>query len=195
MPTLQRAPVFSTLFTMGHMLVMLAIASLPSVILNLPVGVLAKVWARWRQRLALARSDVKLKAHDVLLSEKLKFAIVAVPCVWLSYAALLLYRGMEARDVLTLLMVAPIASYFGVISVESGMIALRDLRPMLCRLLYSRQVQIGRGVRTRVPCGHAEAKAPRGSVHADAAFAYTMLGMRQRPRPRRLGEARLLSQP
>ena len=34
-------------------------------------------------------------------------------------------------------MVAPVASYFGVISAESGMIALRDLRPMLARLTYN----------------------------------------------------------
>jgi len=139
-PTLQRAPVSSTLFTIGHVLVMLLIASLPSVILNAPVGLAALLWAKWRQRVALANSSVKLTGHDVLLSEKLKFAIVAVPLVWLSYAAMLLMATqMSLYDVMTLLMVAPLASYLGVISVESGMIALRDLRPLLARLLFDRK--------------------------------------------------------
>lgn len=64
-PALQRAPIAGTLFTLGHMLVMLTIASVPTVVLNAPAGIAAVVWARWRQRTALAQSDVKLRAHDV----------------------------------------------------------------------------------------------------------------------------------
>jgi len=139
-PTLQRAPVSATLFTLGHMLFMLSIASLPSAILNAPVGLAAVLWSKWRQRKALASSCVKLSAYDVLLSEKMKIAIVGVPTLWAAYAALLLLAtSMQPRDVLTLLMVAPVASYLGVISTESGMIALRDLGPMIARLVYSRR--------------------------------------------------------
>ena len=70
----------------------------------------------------------------------MKFAVVAVPLLWLSYAGLLLSTTtLHLQDVVTLLMVAPAASYIGVISVESGMIALRDLRPMLARLLFDRE--------------------------------------------------------
>jgi len=142
-PALQRAPIAGTLFTLGHMLVMLTIASVPTVVLNAPAGIAAVVWARWRQRTALAQSDVKLRAHDVLLSEKMRFAIVAVPMLWLTYAlVLLMATPVQLQDVLTLLMATPLASYVGVISVESGMIALRDLRPMLARLFYhKRQVE------------------------------------------------------
>ena len=46
-PTLERAPVGATLFTIGHMLVMLMIASVPSIILNAPVGLAALAWSRW----------------------------------------------------------------------------------------------------------------------------------------------------
>jgi len=142
-PALQRAPIAGTLFTLGHMLVMLTIASVPTLVLNAPAGIAAVVWARWRQRTALAHSDVKLRAHDVLLSEKMRFAIVAVPILWLTYALILLMATpVQLQDVLTLLMATPLASYVGVISVESGMIALRDLRPMLARLVYDkRQVE------------------------------------------------------
>ena len=142
-PSLERAPVMSTLFTLGHMLVMLTISSVPSIILNAPVGLAAIAWAKACQRASLRTSEVKVSGHDVLLSEKMKFAIVGVPLLWLSYAAvLLLATPMRLQNVLTLLMVAPVASYIGVISAESGMIALRDLRPMLMRLFYpSKQVE------------------------------------------------------
>jgi len=63
---------------------MLMIASVPSIILNAPVGLAALAWSKWRQRVALASSTVKRTGHDVLLSEKLKFAVVAVPLVWRS---------------------------------------------------------------------------------------------------------------
>jgi hypothetical protein len=139
-PSLERAPVFRTLFTLGHMLFMLILASLPTLVLNAPVGLAAIVYSKGQQRAALARSKVKVRANDVLLSEKMKFAIVAVPLLWIFYAVLLLlYTQFHLQDVLTLLMVAPVTSYIGVISAESGMIALRDLRPMIMRLLYDRE--------------------------------------------------------
>jgi len=69
-------------------------------------------------------------ASDVVLSEKIKFALVAVPALWLTYAVIaLVATPLHLQDVLTLLMVAPGASYIGVISAESGMIDLRDLYP------------------------------------------------------------------
>jgi hypothetical protein len=45
-PTLERAPVGATLFTIGHMFVMLMIASVPSIILNAPVGFAALAWSK-----------------------------------------------------------------------------------------------------------------------------------------------------
>ena len=80
--------------------------------LNAPVGLAANAWARMRQKAALARSKVKVRGNDVVLSEKIMFAIFAVPMLWLSYAALLYYlTPLELPDVMTLLMVAPAASY------------------------------------------------------------------------------------
>ena len=141
------------------MFVMLLVAATPTLVLNAPVGLAAMAWARWRQRAALANSDVKVHAFDVLLSEKLKFALVAVPLLWLSYAALLLLATpLSLQDVLTLLMVMPIASYIGVVSTESGMIALHDLRPMLARLMYDTK---------RVEALKKEQGALRDIVHAE----------------------------
>ena len=157
--SLERAPIGATLFTLGHMVVMLLVALTPSLVLNAPVGLAAMAWARWRQTAALAKSDVKLRGFDVVLSEKLKFALVAVPLLWLSYAALLSYATpLSRQDVVTLLMFAPIASYIGVVSVESGMIALHDLRPMLARLMFDAK---------RVEALKREQKELRDCVHAE----------------------------
>jgi len=157
--SLERAPIGATLFTLGHMLTMLVIALLPTVVLNAPVGLAAIAWARWKQRAALRGSQVKLRAHDVLLSEKMRFAVVAVPLLWLFYAmALRLLTPLPSQDVLTLLMAAPLASYVGVVSVESGMIALHDLRPMLARLMDDHQ---------RVEALKEEQSALRDRVHAE----------------------------
>lgn len=157
--SLQRAPIGATLFILGHMLTMLTIALLPTVVLNAPVGLTAIVWARWKQRAALRRSEVKLNAFDVLLSEQMRFAVVAVPLLWMAYAvALRMLTPLLAQDVLTLLMAAPLASYVGVVSVESGMIALHDLRPMLARLMYDVK---------RVEALKAEQGALRDRVHGE----------------------------
>jgi len=138
-PSLRRAPVGATLFTLGKLFVMGLVTLLPTVVLNAPVGLAAKAYAVQRQRASLKSSEVKLSAHDVLLSEQMKCAIVGVPLLWLSYAALLLIATpMATQHVLTLLMCAPVASYIGVLSAESGMLSLRDLRPILMRLTFSR---------------------------------------------------------
>ena len=45
---------------------------------------------------------------QVVLSEKMRFAIVAVPLLWQTYAALLLLcTSLGVQDVVTLLMAAP----------------------------------------------------------------------------------------
>lgn len=198
-PTLQRAPIGQTLFTMGHMLVMLLIASLPSVVLNAPVGVAAVIWAKWRQRAAVRSSSVKVTGHDVVLSEKMKFAMVGVPLVWLSYAVLaLLCSDFSVHDVMTLLMITPVASYIGVISVESGMIALRDLRPMLARLLYNRkrvealkreQVSLSRLVRNEIRQLVESDEVVRGLYHMRSGDGSTILSTNDWERVR-LREAR-----
>jgi len=160
-PALQRAPIGRTLFTSGHMMFMIAIASVPSLVLNAPVGLAAVLWARWKQRDALKRSDVKLRAHDVVLSEKMRFAVIAVPVLWLAYAVLLLCATrLQLQDVLTLLMAAPLASYVGVVSVESGMIALKDLRPQVAQLMYDaeRVEALKREQRELRACVHAEVR-------------------------------------
>ena len=90
----------------------MAAASIPSILLNAPVGIAAKWWAEKQQVKALAKSRVKIAATDVLLSNKISFTIVAVPALWISYfVLLLLFSGWETKTAVLLFLLCPLLSY------------------------------------------------------------------------------------
>jgi glycerol-3-phosphate O-acyltransferase/dihydroxyacetone phosphate acyltransferase len=133
-------PYAKTLYTFLHGCGVLAIASIPSIILNAPVGAAASYWARSEAKKDLKASRVKVEARDVLLSKKIVFSIMAVPVLWITYALLLYYFSpMEPRTILVLFLCCPMFSYFGVMAVEAGMVDIKDLRPVFLRLLPSFQ--------------------------------------------------------
>ena len=112
------------------------LASLPSLVLNAPVGLAAKVWAEHQAKADLKRSRVKVQARDVVLSKKITFCLVAVPLLWVLYAVLLLYfTSLERRVVWALFLSCPVFSYIGVTAVEAGMVSLNDIWPAGLRLL------------------------------------------------------------
>ncbi|ETW05594.1 hypothetical protein, variant [Aphanomyces invadans] len=116
-------------------LIIFALASIPSFVLNAPVGLLARYVAAAEQSKALAGSSVKIAARDVVLSKKISFSVVAVPVLWLFYTFLLfVLTDWKTSTILRLTMSFPLFSYFGVRSVEAGIIELRTLRPLLNRL-------------------------------------------------------------
>ncbi|CAK4919313.1 unnamed protein product [Aphanomyces euteiches] len=112
-----------------------ALASIPSFVLNAPVGLIARYVARAEQTKALAGSNVKIAARDVILSKKISFSMVAVPTLWLSYALLaILFTDWSWSSIFLLTASFPLFSYFGVRSVEAGIIELKTLRPLFYRL-------------------------------------------------------------
>jgi len=114
---------------------MVAISSFPNVLLNLPVGAFAAKMAFKEQKSALKKSRVKLEANDVVATKFILVCIVGIPVLWLTYALLLLsFTSVQRRTVVFLLVLAPVFSYMGIISAESGMVALKDVRPVLARL-------------------------------------------------------------
>ncbi|KAF0689103.1 Aste57867_19375 [Aphanomyces stellatus] len=116
-------------------LVVFALSSIPSFVLNAPVGLLARYVAAAEQTKALAGSNVKIAARDVVLSKKITFSAVAVPILWLSYMVLaFLVTDWKASNILLITMSFPLFSYFGVRSVEAGIIELKTLQPLLNRL-------------------------------------------------------------
>ena len=93
---------------------------------------------------------MKIEAEDVVLSEAIKLAIIALPALWLTYAfLLLLFSGLAAKTVFFILLSFPLMSYIGVISAEAGMIAIKDLQPLFNQLLFREQLQL-RTMRTEL---------------------------------------------
>jgi len=48
-------------YQIGHFLLLLLLAGIPAVFLNLPVGILANIYAERRRKIALAKSKVKIR--------------------------------------------------------------------------------------------------------------------------------------
>uniref|UniRef100_M4BF68 Phospholipid/glycerol acyltransferase domain-containing protein n=1 Tax=Hyaloperonospora arabidopsidis (strain Emoy2) TaxID=559515 RepID=M4BF68_HYAAE len=117
-------------------LLILLLASIPSFILNAPVGLLARYVANTAQKKALEGSKVKVLARDVILSKKIQLSIVAVPLLWLIYlVAAVAFTNWYWSSIMLLMVSLPVFSFFGVRSVEAGMIELKTVRPLFYRLL------------------------------------------------------------
>lgn len=125
-----------------HASLVLLLASIPSLLLNFPVGLAANYWSQKEAKKDLKASRVKLAARDVLLSKKILFSIVAVPILWLSYGILLyLFSPLRPKTILVLILSFPIFSYMGVMAVEQGVVDFKDLWPVFLRLLPAFQEQ------------------------------------------------------
>eukprot|EP00428_Durinskia_dybowskii_P063624 CAMPEP_0170363748 /NCGR_PEP_ID=MMETSP0117_2-20130122/5017_1 /TAXON_ID=400756 /ORGANISM="Durinskia baltica, Strain CSIRO CS-38" /LENGTH=599 /DNA_ID=CAMNT_0010618225 /DNA_START=255 /DNA_END=2054 /DNA_ORIENTATION=+ len=130
------------LYIFLHGLVILSLASIPSLILNFPVGIAANYWAYREAKKDLKASRVKLAARDVLLSKKILFSLAAVPILWVSYALIaFLFTSLETRTIIVLFLCCPVFSYIGVMAVEASIVDLKDLRPAFLRLLPKQQAE------------------------------------------------------
>lgn len=129
-------PYASLFYSFFHGAIVMLLASIPSLILNAPVGFAARYWSKKEAKKDLKASRVKLAARDVLLSKKILFSFVAVPSLWVFYAVLLwIFTPLEKRTIIVLLLCCPIFSYMGVMAVEAGMTDVKDLRPAFLKLL------------------------------------------------------------
>jgi glycerol-3-phosphate O-acyltransferase/dihydroxyacetone phosphate acyltransferase len=130
-------------YQIAHVLILLLLAGIPAIFLNLPVGLIARIYAEGRRKKAVARSKVKIRGHDVLMTEKILVSIVLVPTFWVLYA-LLLYRYTELDGpAITLgFFCMPLFSYMSIMWAEAGMVDLKDLRPYLMRLLPANRRRI-----------------------------------------------------
>jgi hypothetical protein len=66
-PTLQQDDVWKLVYTMSHLLLVWTLAMLPTLVLNAPVGLIARVVSAKEQKKALAASRVKIEAKDVIM--------------------------------------------------------------------------------------------------------------------------------
>jgi len=97
-----------------EMVLLMSLAAIPALFLNLPVGLLARFYANYRRKKALAESRVKVKGMDVMLSEKVLLCIVLVPTLWVSYGLLLIFlSNMDGPAIALILWSLPLFSYMG----------------------------------------------------------------------------------
>ncbi len=121
-----------------HLLVLLLLSALPNIFLNLPVRIMADIYAERRRQKALAKSKVKIHGYDVMLTEKLTFCIVVVPLLWLLYGLIMIFfTNFDGQTITLCFMCFPVFSYAAIISSEAGMVDGKDLKPYFLRLLPS----------------------------------------------------------
>jgi len=125
-------------FRIAELILLSLLALVPTLFLNLPVGLIAKLYANRRRKKALAASKVKVKGMDVLLSEKVLLCIVLVPSLWLLYGlALFHFTDLDESAIALVIFSLPLFSYMGIVTAEAGMVDLKDLKPHLMRLYPS----------------------------------------------------------
>ncbi|GAB5034484.1 glycerol-3-phosphate o-acyltransferase [Nannochloropsis oceanica] len=134
-PTLEQDDYLKLCYTIAHLFLVLTLAMMPSLVLNAPVGLIARIVSSREQKKALAASRVKIEARDVVMSKKITLSIVLVPTLWIVYAILLLrYTSLQPSTVAVLFFSCPLFSYLGVMATEAGMVDAKDLKPVVMRL-------------------------------------------------------------
>merc|ERR1711862_909505 len=99
---------------------------------------IAKFYSEQRRKYALKNSKVKIRANDVLLSEKVVLCIVLVPSLWIMYILyFIFYTKYDAQTIALCAFSIPFFAYLGIMATEAGMINLKDLRPYYMRLFPS----------------------------------------------------------
>ena len=122
-------------FRIAELLLLLLVSLIPTLFLNLPVGIIAHYYALWRRKKAVAMSKVKIKGMDVMLTEKVLLCIVLVPSLWIFYGLSLYFCTDVDLPTLSLFFYSfPLFSYMGIVTTEAGMVELKDLKPILKRL-------------------------------------------------------------
>lgn len=133
------------LYSFVHGAIVLSLASIPSLVLNAPVGFAANYWAYREAKKDLKASRVKIQARDVLLSKKIVFSIVAVPALWIAYALILWFlTPLEKQTVVMIFLMMPVFSYIGVMAVTAGIVDIKDLRPAYLRLFPAFRQEVKR---------------------------------------------------
>lgn len=121
-----------------HLCIVLLLAAIPTLFLNLPVGILAGLYSEQRRKKALAKSKVKVRGFDVMMTEKIVFCMVAIPSLWIFYGLMIAFlTDFHVPSVVLGILSMPLFAYVGIIVSEAGMVDIKDLRPYYMRLFPS----------------------------------------------------------
>jgi glycerol-3-phosphate O-acyltransferase/dihydroxyacetone phosphate acyltransferase len=125
-------------FRIAELLLLFLVSLIPSLFLNVPVGIVAHYWALWRRKKAMVKTKVKIKGMDVMLTEKVLLCIVLVPSLWIFYGlSLYLFTDVDLPTLSLFIYSFPLFSYMGIVTTEAGMVELKDLKPIFKRLFPS----------------------------------------------------------
>lgn len=125
-------------YRIAELLLLVLVSLIPALFLNLPVGLIARMYANKRRKAAMTVSKVKVKGMDVLLSEKVVLCIVLVPSLWIAYGlALYFFTNLDRSAIALAISSMPLFSYMGVVTAEAGMVDLKDLLPIFQQLYPS----------------------------------------------------------
>jgi glycerol-3-phosphate O-acyltransferase/dihydroxyacetone phosphate acyltransferase len=125
-------------YQIAHLLIVLMLAAVPTLFLNLPVGILAGLYSESRRKKALAKSKVKVRGFDVMLTEKIVFCMVAIPSLWIFYGFLMyFFTNFDGPTIALCILSFPLFAYTGIIVSEAGMVDIKDLQPFYMRLFPS----------------------------------------------------------
>ena len=142
-------------YQIGHIVILMLLAGIPAIFLNLPVGLIARLYAERRRKKALANSKVKIKAEDVLMTEKILICIILVPALWIMYAVLLsVFTDMDGQAIALAIFCMPLFSYMSIMWAEAGMVETKDLKPYVKRLFPSSRRRIAALPGTRMKLQH-----------------------------------------
>lgn len=108
----------------------LILISGPGIILNIPIGIIAKVISKREAKKAKSKSNVKIHGNDVIASFKLIIGLVVTPILYSTYALIIWYYLGLIYGFL-FLMVWPILSYTSLCVVEEGVHIWKSLRTLL----------------------------------------------------------------
>lgn len=134
-----------------HLVILLLLAAAPALLINLPVAILAGMYSESRRKVLLSKSKVKIRAYDVMLTEKIMFCIVMIPCLWFLYGFLMYhFTNMDGPTLALAIISLPVFAYVGIVVTEAGMVDLKDLRPFVMKLFPSSRKRLAALPETRL---------------------------------------------
>eukprot|EP01063_Lacrimia_lanifica_P001986 TRINITY_DN1102_c0_g4_i1.p1 TRINITY_DN1102_c0_g4~~TRINITY_DN1102_c0_g4_i1.p1 ORF type:complete len:610 (+),score=238.72 TRINITY_DN1102_c0_g4_i1:69-1898(+) len=109
------------------------VVALPGIAVNLPVGILARIYSEIKTKEAVAASSVKLKGNDVKASFK-TICCMALGPVWLSLIATLCWIYLGFGNAVLTWVLYPIWTYYSVVWANKCIVSARSTFPMLLAL-------------------------------------------------------------
>jgi len=116
-------------------LIVMGLLALPGLILNLPVGAIARTLANRHAKQALAASNVKVSGRDVIASYKILVSLVMWPLFHLFYAAYVVRRFGWVWGISSWFVLFPLYAYATIRIFEIGRDVWRSNLPLFLSLL------------------------------------------------------------